>query len=31
VTVFSLGIYYLAMANRLSSEKVKEYTKDDWG
>jgi amino acid transporter len=30
VTIFSLAIYYLAMANRLSAEKVSEYTKDIW-
>jgi hypothetical protein len=30
VTVFSLAIYYFALANRLPSEKIREYTKDLW-
>jgi hypothetical protein len=30
VTIFSLAIYYLAMASRLSAEKVSEYTKGIW-
>jgi amino acid transporter len=30
VTIFSLTIYYLAMASRLSAEKVSEYTKGIW-
>ena len=30
VTIFSLAIYYLAMASRLSAEKVSEYTRGIW-
>ena len=30
MTVFSLAIYYLAMASRLSPEEVREYTKGVW-